>query len=395
MKNKVMELLNEQKEARNILATTIVEQARELLIELGCENLLTVGTTIQEVEVIKEVVVSSDEDKKTIKELQKELKKANKLLEYNKGVNVTLRNEIKELKDVAPVEIIKEVEVIKEVPVEVQDTKLIAELNNQLAVKDSIIEALNEKIKMLEAKDKKSNAKIHAEETVLTVIPEGLKITKNFDTHIIGEYQGVAFEAMKNIEGTNIYDSSKWDMKEEINKVLVDAKLIAANRDIKDRFRVECELGSCHEIDDKKYMGYVVVDNKAYSYVFDTNHRGGFPCYIGLDVYLKNPRAKKNPCKNKSITAVINSLIDKHNENVKAFKEANAAPTITDFVNTNTDTVVVDENTFLTDLFDDAVDNNTTPVVDTVVPVAPIEDTTPAKTSQEELDEILDFGWED
>lgn len=395
MKNQVKQLLNQQMEARHTLAKTIVEQTREMLVELGCEDLLTVGATIQEVEVIKEVVVSSDEDKKIIEDLTQQLKKANKALDYNKKVNVTLREKIKEL---------QKTPVIKEVPVVDADamaaaakehSQIVMKLNKQIAAKESIIESLNEKIKMLEAKDTKSNAKIHAEEAVNTNIPQELKIIKNFDTHIIGEYKGVAFEAMKAIEGTNVYDSSKWDMKEEINKVLVDAKLIAANRDIKDRFRVECELGSCHEINDKKYMGYVVVNNKAYSYVFDTNHRGGFPCHIGLDVYLKNPRAKKNPCKNKSITAAINSLIDKHNENIKAFKEANAAPTIIDFVNTNTDTVVVDENTFLTDLFDDTVDNNTTSVVDTVIPVTPIEDTTPAKTSQEELDEILDFGWED
>ena len=161
MKNQVKQLLNQQMEARHTLAKTIVEQTREMLIELGCEDLLTVGATIQEVEVIKEVVVSSDEDKKIIEDLTQQLKKANKALDYNKKVNVTLREKIKKL---------QKTPVIKEVPVVDADamaaaakehSQIVMKLNNQIAAKESIIESLNEKIKMLEAKDTKSNAKIH------------------------------------------------------------------------------------------------------------------------------------------------------------------------------------------------------------------------------------------
>lgn len=381
MKNKVMELLNNQMEARHALAKNIVEQTKELLAELGCENLLTDTA-------IKEVVVSSEEDKKTIKELTQELKKTSKLLEYNKGVNTTLRNKIKELKDAAPVEIIKEVkvpvEVIKEVPVEVQDTKLIAELNNQLAVKDSIIEALNKKIQALESQTNTSTAKVHIEEKVDIETPETLKIKNNFKTHIIGEYKGVAFEAMKKVVGTTIYDANQWGLKDELNDLLIDLKLIDADRDIKDQFRVECEFGSCHEIDDKKYMGYVVVDDKTYNYVFDTKHRGGYPCCAKLDQYLVNPHAKKFPCKTKSINNAINSLLAMHKANEDKFRMegavllneimGNIAP-----VN-NVETPVIDNNTAVGNMFNEdiipAVDNSVT-------------------TTQDKADGMIGFGWED
>lgn len=359
MKNKVMELLNNQKEARNVLAVEIIDEAKALLMDLGCEHLLTsTGETIVKeipveiikeikvevpvetikevkVEVIKEVPVevvrevevvkSSDEDKKTIKELNKEIKKINKALEYNKGVNVTLREKIKELKKVKPA--------VKEVP----DTKALAEaakehskivmgLKNQIAAKDSIIAALNEKIKELEGNaansSKNSNARVHVEEPVNDNV-EGLHIIKNYDSHIIGRYNGVPFEAMKNVEGTNIYDPTKWDMKDEINQVLVDAGYIATNRNVKDNYRVECETGSCHEISDKKYMGYVVVDGVAYSYVFNTNYQNGYPCCVELDKYLANPtQVKRNACGKKAIITAINSLIDMRNAKVKELQES-------------------------------------------------------------------------
>ena len=75
MKNKVMELINTQMEARNVLALEIIEEAKESLKILGLEDLLNTGvaTVTREVEVIKEV----------------------------------------------PVEVVKEIEVVREVPVEI------------------------------------------------------------------------------------------------------------------------------------------------------------------------------------------------------------------------------------------------------------------------------------
>lgn len=359
MKNKVVELLRIQKEARNVLAVEIIDEAKTLLTDLGCEGLLTTTTgetIIKEVEVVKEIeivkevevpveivkevpveiikevevikTVSSDKDKKTIKELNKELKKVNKALEYNKGVNITLREKIKELKKATPA--------IKEVEVPVVDTeamaaaakehsKIVMQLNNQIAAKDSIIEALNQRIQELEAAgktNKESNARVHTEEPTKDNV-EGLHIIKNYDSHVIGRYNGVAFEAMKNIEGTNVYDPTKWNMKDTINQVLVDAGYIAPNRNIKDNYRVECETGSCHEISDKKYMGYVVVDGVAYSYVFNTAYANGYPCCVELDKYLANPaQVKRNACGKKAIITAINSLIEMRNAKVEELQES-------------------------------------------------------------------------
>lgn len=381
MKNKVRELLNNQMEARNVLATEVLEEAKVLLAELGCEHLLTVGETIikevpvevikeikvevpvetikevikevpvevvREVEVVKEIevvkAVSSDEDKKTIKELNKEIKKINKALEYNKGVNTTLREKIKELNKTKPA--------VKEVPV--ADTKALAEaakehskivmdLKNKIAAKDSIIEALNQKIQELEAgkATKKSNARVHVEEPARDVSVEGLQIIKDLDTHVVGRYKGVAFDAMKRVEGTNVYDPTKWDMKAEINQVLIDAGYISLNRDIKDSDRVECETGSCHEISEKKYMGYVVVNGVAHSYIFNTAYPNGYPSCVELNTYLTDPtKAVRKTTTTKSVVDAINDLIAKHNAKANEVVE-NAGSTIEDlgisFVDTTTE----------------------------------------------------------
>ena len=57
MKNKVMELMNTQMEARNVLALEIIEEAKESLKILGLEDLLntSVATVTREVEVVKYV----------------------------------------------------------------------------------------------------------------------------------------------------------------------------------------------------------------------------------------------------------------------------------------------------------------------------------------------------
>lgn len=334
MKNKVMELLSKQKAARNVLAVEVINDAKALLMELGCEDLLAGETivkeipveTIKEVEVVKEIkvpvevikTVSSDEDKKTIKELNKELKKVNKALEYNKGVNATLRDKIKELKKTKPA--VKEVPVVDTEAMAVaakEHSKIVMDLNNKIAAKDSIIEALNQKIRELEAAcktTKSSNARVHIEEPAKDISVEGLQIIKDFDSHVIGRYNGVAFEAMKRVDGTNIYDPTKWDMKSEINQVLVDAGYISLNRDIKDSNRIECETGSCHEISEKKYMGYVVVNGVAYSYIFNTAYTNGYPSCIKLNDYLTNPaKAIRKTTSTKSIVDAINDLIAKHN----------------------------------------------------------------------------------
>ena len=222
-----MELLNNQMEARNVLALNIIEEAKESLELLGLEDMLNTNkvatTEVKTVEIIKEV--SSDTDRKEIARLTKELKDAIELNNQHEEINATLRKEIEALKATIKTQ--------AETVITVDDNA-IEELNKQLAIKDSIIEELNNKIQLLEAKDKKSNAKVHVEQKVNVELPEDLKITKNFDTHIIGSYKGVAFEAMKTVEGTNVYDPTKWELKDEINSLLSTRGLIHADREIKD-----------------------------------------------------------------------------------------------------------------------------------------------------------------
>ena len=302
MKNKVMELMNTQMEARNVLALEIIEEAKESLKILGLEDLLNTGvaTVTREVEIIKEVPVE------IIKEVE------------------------------VPVKVIEEVEVIKEISSK-EDKETIAklqkeleavklELTNKVAMYQGLVKDLNDKIKLLsESKSSKSNAKVHVEQEVKAELPKELKI-RNLDTHVVGTYKGIAFEAMKEIMGTTIYNPSRWDIKDELNEVLIANKLIQASREDKDMHRVECELGCCHEIDSNKFMGYVVVDTVSYNYVFNKNYNNGngFASILNTKVYLNNPRATFKVCKDKRITDAINKLIDKHHDNVSAFKNENA-----------------------------------------------------------------------
>lgn len=381
MKNKVMELMNTQMEARNVLALEIIEEAKESLKILGLEELLNTGvaTVTREVEVIKEVPVE------IIKEVE------------------------------VPVKVIEEVEVVKEISSK-EDKETIAklqkeleavklELTNKVSMYQGIINDLNNKVKLLsESKQNKSNAKVHIEQKVKTNLPEDLKV-RNLDTHVVGTYKGIAFEAMKEIVGTTIYDPTRWDLKDELNEVLIANKLIQASREDKDIYRVECEQGSCHEINSNKFMGYVVVKGVSYNYVFDKNYNNGngFASIVNTKQYLNNLSAKFAVCKNRDITNAINSLIEKHNDNVSAFKNENAAELLAMIGYTAAETTVTADTTADTtnvitnaQLFEDetAVTKTTNTIVTEPV-ITNVKDTETIKTSQEELDEILAYGFDD
>lgn len=357
MKNKVMELINNQMEARNILALEIIGETREALKILELEELLNTGVTTitKEIEVIKEVEV--------VKEVNND-------------------DEVKELK--ATIESLK------------------LELKNKETMYQGIINDLNNKVKLLsESKQNKSNAKIHTEQKVNTKLPEDLKI-RNLDTHVVGTYKGIAFEAMKEIVGTTIYDSTRWDLKDELNEVLIANKLIQASREDKDIYRIECEQGSCHEINSNKFMGYVVVKGVSYNYVFDKNYNNGngFASIINTKQYLNNPSAKFTVCKNRDITSAINSLIEKHNDKVHEFKTENAAELLAMIGYTATETTVATDTTNIVtndQLFEnETAVTKTTNATDVTKPViTDVKDTETIKTSQEELDEILSYGFDD
>ena len=376
MKNKVMELMNTQMEARNVLALEIIEEAKESLKILGLEDLLntSVATVTREVEVVKEIEVVRE----------------------------------------VPVEIIKEVEVVKEISSK-EDKETIAklqkeleavklELTNKVAMYQGLVKDLNDKIKLLsESKPSKSNAKVHVEQEVKTELPKELKV-RNLDTHVVGTYKGIAFEAMKEIMGTTIYNPSKWDIKDELNEVLIANKLIQASREDKDMHRVECEQGSCHEIDSNKFMGYVVVDTVSYNYVFNKNYNNGngFASILNTKVYLNNPAAKFKVCKDKRITDAINKLIDKHHDNVSAFKNENAvdllsmigydATTINSVDNTTVNTAT---NITGAQLFEDETVVTTTNNATAEQTTTATKDAEATVTTQEELDEILAYGFDE
>lgn len=395
MKNKAIELLNKQMEARNVLAVEIIEEAREALKILGLEELLNTGvaTVTREVEVIKEVPVEVVKEIEIIKEVPVEI--------------------IKEVE--VPVKVIEEVEVVKEISSK-EDKETIAklqkeleaiklELTNKVSMYQGLVKDLNDKIKVLsESKPSKSNAKVHVEQEVKTELPKELKV-RNLDTHIVGTYKGIAFEAMKEIMGTTIYDPTRWDLKDELNEVLIANKLIQASREDKDIYRVECEQGSCHEINSNKFMGYVVVKGVSYNYVFDKNYNNGngFASIVNTKQYLSNPSAKFAVCKNRDITNAINSLIDRHQENVTNFRkhESNellamvgltaAETTVT--ADTTADTTNVITNAQLFE--DETAVTKTTNTIVTEPIITNVKDTETIKTSQEELDEILAYGFDD
>lgn len=393
MKNKVMELMNTQMEARNVLALEIIEEAKESLKILGLEDLLNTGvaTVTREVEVIKEVPVEVVKEIEVVREVPVEI--------------------IKEVE--VPVKVIEEVEVIKEISSK-EDKETIAklqkeleavklELTNKVAMYQGLVKDLNDKIKLLsESKPSKSNAKVHVEQEVKTELPKELKV-RNLDTHVVGTYKGIAFEAMKEIMGTTIYNPSRWDIKDELNEVLIANKLIQASREDKDMHRVECELGCCHEIDSNKFMGYVVVDTVSYNYVFNKNYNNGngFASILNTKVYLNNPAAKFKVCKDKRITDAINKLIDKHHDNVSAFKNENAVDLLSmigyEATTNSVDNTTVNTATNITgaQLFEDETVVTTTNNATAEQTTTATKDAEATVTTQEELDEILAYGFDE
>ena len=278
------------------------------------------------------------------------------------------------------------------------------ELTNKVAMYQGLVKDLNDKIKLLsESKPSKSNAKVHVEQEVKTELPKELKV-RNLDTHVVGTYKGIAFEAMKEIMGTTIYNPSRWDIKDELNEVLIANKLIQASREDKDMHRVECELGCCHEIDSNKFMGYVVVDTVSYNYVFNKNYNNGngFASILNTKVYLNNPRATFKVCKDKRITDAINKLIDKHHDNVSAFRNENAVDLLSmigyDATTTNSvDNTTVNTATNITgaQLFEDETVVTTTNNATAEQTTTATKDAEATVTTQEELDEILAYGFDE
>ena len=221
-------------------------------------------------------------------------------------------------------------------------------------------------------------------------------LKKNYNVHVDNARVIRPIMESYNLMGVVIVD--------ELNEVLIANKLIQASREDKDMHRVECELGCCHEIDSNKFMGYVVVDTVSYNYVFNKNYNNGngFASILNTKVYLNNPAAKFKVCKDKRITDAINKLIDKHHDNVSAFKNENAVDLLSmigyDATTTNSvDNTTVNTATNITgaQLFEDetvvTITNNATAEQTTTA----TKDAEATVTTQEELDEILAYGFDE
>lgn len=384
MNTKVMELLNNQKEARNVLALEIVKEAKESLIALGCENLLNeTNTVVETIEVIKEVeiekiievpvevVKDNDSDKELIKSLTAKLEEQVKINE----VNAASINRANETIDRLKAELKAKEEMYK---------NIIAELNNKLATTKTVEET------------KKNTTVINTEEV------KGLKITKKTDTHVIGYFDGVPFSASKNMDATMVFNPDKWDLKEQIDKALVDAKFMNPIRLKKDDCRVECVLGACHEISPSKYEGYVIVDNKIHVFVYNDNYdvnnsKSGkkYATTQPLDRYLKNP-GKFYPCQNRLVNAAIKSLLEQHRTNANDMIN-DVADIIGDIFTADSFNTV--DNTEIN--FNTVADTTETTIVNTNFTVANDPNTIAdlsfddCSNTKEEEDALLNFGIDD
>lgn len=312
-------LEKEQKAAKKKMGNRLMKDYKEIVKSLEAlgmelptvtvEKIVEIEKTI-EVPVIKEVKVASSNDEE-IKRLQAEVAKYKEMarqsaLDYEKA-NKTIE-------------------------------KLREDLNSQKAMYNSLLASQQKKEESKPKHEpKQSQAKVHVEQEIKSDLPESLVVKKNYDSFVIGTYKGVAFEACKHIDATTIYDPTQWNLKNELNNLLVSEGFIDVERPAIDPFRVECSMGSCHEISKDKFMGYVIVDNYSYCYVFDKAYDNGKgnPTYIGTKTYLKNAKVKFNMCRKKNIIASINVLLDKHIENKIALSTVIAkksAATTPDFI---------------------------------------------------------------
>lgn len=309
-KNLTNELLNKQEEemiklrgkqetAKEQLADKIVEntmkvyqEATESLIALGCEDKLNdkALTKVVKVEVPVEVPTEELENLKI---------NANEMQAIINGLQKAKEQLEKENK---------------------QLQKKLEKANENLASKEAMYKGL---IKELGSKVVSNNKNIEEDKEIKQQkehkeleIPkiENIKIIKNYDNYVLGEYKEVIFEASKNMDCITIYNPKKYHLKDEINKILIEQNILNPKRETKDKSRIECELGVCHEISPNKYMGYFMDDNKPVCYIFDKGYNNGLgtPTTQKIDIRMKNPKKKYSNCKDASKIKKINELIDLH-----------------------------------------------------------------------------------
>lgn len=295
----MIKLRGKQETAKEQLADKIVEntmkvyqEATESLIALGCEDKLNdkALTKVVKVEVPVEVPTEELENLKI---------NANEMQAIINGLQKAKEQLEKENK---------------------QLQKKLDKANENLASKEAmykgLIRELGSKVvsnnKNIEEDKEIKQQKEHKELEIPKI--ENIKIIKNYDNYILGEYKGTFFEASKNMECITIYNPKKYHLKDEINKILIEQNILNPKRETKDKSRIECELGVCHEISPNKYMGYFMDDNKPVCYIFDKGYNNGLgtPTTQKIDIRMKNPKKKYSNCKDASKIKKINELIDLH-----------------------------------------------------------------------------------
>lgn len=353
MNTMVKELLRKQENERVEMATLLVSNTKEMLSNLGCDYMLSATTQGTDVSKYEAIINSLKEELKAAKnnvkevEVVKEVKvpvETIKEVEVIKEVKVpveVVKEVVKEIEVVKEVEVIKEVpvEVVKEIPVEIiKEVEVVKEVVKEVSSNDKIIEELQSRIRELEVKieDKDklittlttyNNNKVDTNKATkgtnqitkekapampaVKTINEDMTILKNAKTWVFGTYKGVAFQSSKTIVGTVVFDTEKYDLKDEIEELLLKHKCISQYREVKDPVRIENELGVCHKIDTNTYTGFVTVGANQHCFTWRVSNENS-PATIILKKRLENANYKFERCIDETVIKKIRTLVESH-----------------------------------------------------------------------------------
>lgn len=343
MNKKINELLEKQKAERIELATNIIE---ETVTKLDCVELLEfIGTGIEyRKEIDKYAAIVKDLEAKIVDMENSPVKEVEVIKEVTKEVTKEVPVEsaesiakIKELetmvealkKQNAELEI-KNVELeAKHAELTTKNTGLVTkhtELENQIKKLNSVVELKDEviasyvadSIKNVSVEETKEEKKIDA--PTVNTNDLVLEIKKHHQKWIFGTYNGVAFQAAKNVKGVTVFDANKYDLQDEIFNYLVKDGILNNGLEVKDPVRIENSTGVCNKVDRNSYTGFVMYYGAKHCYFWNTTQKD--PATIELNKRL-NSKCDGNykPCFNDDINARIRALVEEHK---KAEAEHNA-----------------------------------------------------------------------
>lgn len=339
MSKKINELLEKQKAERIELATNIIE---ETVTKLDCVELLeSIGTGIEyRKEIDKYAAIVKDLEAKIADMENSPVKEVEVIKEVTKEVPVESAESIAKIKELETmVEALKkqnaELE-IKNVELEAKHAELTTkntglvtkhtELENQIKKLNSVVELKDEviasyvadSIKNVSVEETKEEKKIDA--PTVNTNDLVLEIKKHHQKWIFGTYNGVAFQAAKNVKGVTVFDANKYDLQDEIFNYLVKDGILNNGLEVKDPVRIENSTGVCNKVDRNSYTGFVMYYGAKHCYFWNTTQKD--PATIELNKRL-NSKCDGNykPCFNDDINARIRALVEEHK---KAEAEHNA-----------------------------------------------------------------------